>query len=64
MVPGVIGYIPEYREVTGSPWGFNGPTWALVEKRRGGQGKGRAPLPLVQLRLSLGGRAASPLSFP
>ena len=35
MIPGVIGYIPEYRGVTGSPPGINGPTWALVEKRRG-----------------------------
>ena len=42
MVPGVIGYIPEYREVIGTPREFNGPTWALVEKRRAARA-GRAP---------------------
>ena len=30
-VPGEIGILPEYREVTETPGGLNGPTWALVE---------------------------------
>ena len=55
MVPKCIGYFPEYRGVTGTPRGINGPQWALVEKRevrpevappcpvRIGQGEGAAP---------------------
>ena len=39
MVPGEIGILPEYREVTGTPRGVNGPTWAKREKE-----KGAAPL--------------------
>ena len=49
MVPGVIGYIPEYRGVTGTPRGVNGPHGPKVEKRRGGQGRPRAPPPLVRI---------------
>ena len=41
-VPGEIGILPEYREVTGTPRGLNGPSWALVERRKG-QPKGGAP---------------------
>ena len=62
MVPGEIGILPEYREVTGTPWGLNGPTWALVEKRRGGQGRPRAPSPSSPNWTRRGGGA--PLSFP
>ena len=29
-VPGEIGILPEYRGVTGTPRGVNGPYWALV----------------------------------
>ena len=68
MVPGVIGYIPEYREVTETPRGFNGPTWALVEKRRGDQGRPRAPSPSSPNWTRRGGGAPlsflSPSSFP
>ena len=61
MVSGEIGILPEYREVTGTPGGFNGPTWALVEKRRGGQGRPRAPSPSSPNWTRRGGGA--PLSF-
>ena len=44
MVPGVIRCIPEYR-LTGTPQGVNGPHGPKVEKRRGGQGRPRAPSP-------------------
>ena len=46
-VPGEIGILPEYREVTGTPQGLNGPTWALVERRREGKGWAARPSPLV-----------------
>ena len=45
MVSGVMGYIPEYRGVTGTPQGVNGPHGPEVEKRRGGQGRPCAPSP-------------------
>ena len=32
-VPGEIGILPGYREVTGTPREPYGPSWALVEKR-------------------------------
>ena len=35
----------ECQRVTITPRGFNGPRWALVEKRWGGQGRPRAPSP-------------------
>ena len=44
MVPGVIGYIPEYRGVTGTPRGVNGPYGPNVEKRKGLPGAGACPL--------------------
>ena len=54
-VPGEIGILPEYRGVTGTPSGVNGPTWAMREKRRAGQGappRGEVLLGLpVQFRL-------------
>ena len=40
-----FGHIPEYRGVTGTPRGLNGPTWALVGERGGGQEEARAPKP-------------------
>ena len=40
IVSGEIGILPEYRGVTGTPPGVNGPTWALREKRRAGQEEG------------------------
>src|SRR3954471_10977424 len=43
------------------PRGFNGPTWALVEKRRGGQGRPHAPSPSSLNWTRRGGGA--PLSF-
>ena len=61
MVPGVIGYIPEYQGVTGTPQRVNGPHGPKVEKRRGGQGRLRAPSPSSTNRTRRGGDA--PLSF-
>ena len=62
MVPGEIGILPEYREVTGTPRGVNGPTWAKREKRKE-PGGGRAPLPLL-VRIGQGKGGGAPLSFP
>ena len=46
MVPKCFGYFPEYREVTGTPRGVNGPSWALVEEvRRRTGGGARTPKP-------------------
>ena len=42
MIPDEFGHFPEYREVTGPPWGVNGPYWALVGERRRRPG-GRCP---------------------
>ena len=68
MVPGVIGYIPEYRGVTGTPPGVNGPLGPKVEKRRGGQGRPRAPSPPSPNWTRREGRRPpfpfSPLSLP
>ena len=52
-VPGEIGILPEYREVTGTPRGLNGPTWALVERKKEGEGgkEERGAGPLVQFGL-------------
>ena len=60
-VPGEIGILPEYREVTGTPREPYGPRWALVERRKG-QPKvaARLPPPLVQLGL---GEVAGHLSL-
>src|SRR3954468_18937791 len=55
MVPSEIGILLEYRGVTGTPPGVNGPIWALREKRRGGQGRPRAPSPLVRIGQGRGG---------
>ena len=43
IVPGEIGILPEHREVTGTPGGVIGPTWASREKREGGRRGPRAP---------------------
>src|SRR3954466_15292130 len=42
--------------VTGTPRGFNGPTWAFVEKRRDGQGRPCAPSPSSSNWTRRGGR--------
>src|SRR4051812_20693840 len=55
MVPSEIGILLEYRGVTGTPPGVNGPIWALREKRRGGQGRPRAPSPPSPNRTRKGG---------
>ena len=66
IIPGEIGILPEYREVTGTPREVYGPSWALVEERRGGQGWAARPSPLV--RIGQGEGAAPPfllsLLFP
>ena len=61
-VPGEIGNIPEFREVTETPREVYGPYWALVEGREKEQGRGRPP----QAQSELGGGPAPPflLSSP
>ena len=69
MVPGVIGYIPEYQGVTGTPpppqvIGPHEPKWC---KRRGGQGAAARPSPKSELDKEGGRRPpflSPPLSFP
>ena len=61
MVSKCIGYFPEYREVTGTPRGINGPQWALVEKIEGRPEV--APLPPKGLQIGLGEGGAAPLSL-
>ena len=63
MVPDEFGHFPEYREVTGTPRGFNGPYWALVEERRGRPGGGHPPSP-VRIGQGVGGAAPSPFLSP
>ena len=61
MVPGVIGYIPEYRGVTRTPrrlLGLMGPSGGRGEVAKG---QPRAPPPKSELDKEGGG---SPLSFP
>ena len=60
IVPGEIRIFPAYQGVTETPPGVNGPTWALVERKRGGKGWPR-PLPPSPNRTRRGGGA--PLSF-
>ena len=63
-VPGEIGILPDYREVTGTPREPYGPSWALVERRKG-QPKVAAPLPPPLVLLGLGEVAGHPSpSFP
>ena len=49
MVPGVIGYIPEYRGLPDPPPGSYWASWALVEKREGRPGGGAHPLALMRI---------------
>ena len=61
MVPGVIGYIPEYRGVTGTPrrlLGLMGPSGG-----RGEAAKGQPHVPPPKSELDKEGGGA-PLSFP
>ena len=61
MVSGVIGYIPEYRGVTGPPrglLGLMGPKWW---KRRGNMRWRVAPL--APIRIGKGEGARPPFSF-
>ena len=62
-VPGEIGILPEYREVTGTPRELYGPKWALVEKRRGSPRWAARPSPPL-VRIGQGEGAGPPLSFP
>ena len=62
MVLEVIEYIPEYRGVTRTPRGVNGPHGPKVEQRRGGQGRPRAPYPSSLNRTRRGGGAPFPSS--
>jgi hypothetical protein len=62
MVLSDSGIFPEYREVTGTPRGVNGPYWALVEERRRQPGGGRAPPPQAQSELGWG--AGPPFLLP
>ena len=39
------GFLSEYREVTGTPRELNGPTWAIVERKRGGKRSAAPPPP-------------------
>ena len=64
MVPGVIGYIPEYQGVTGTPRGVNGPHGPKVEQRRGGQGRPRAPSPSSPNWTRRGAAPPFPSSLP
>ena len=61
MVPSDSGIFPEYRGVTGTPWGNIGPTWAIGE--RGGSPQGvAAPLPIGSPNWTRE-EGAPPLSF-
>ena len=67
-VPGEIVILPDYREVTGTPRGVIGPTWAMREKRRAVQGRPRAPSSLVRIGQGRWGgdaplSSSPPLSF-
>ena len=67
MVPGEIGILSEYREVTETPGGVIGPTWASREKRAGGRRGPRAPTIPSPNRTREGGRRPpfpSPLPLP
>ena len=59
MVSERFGHFLEYRGVTETPRGVNGPSWALVEERRWRLGGGAPP---SRNRIVLGVGAA-PLSF-
>ena len=61
IVPGEIGILPEYREVTETARGVIGPTWASREKREGGRKGRRAPPLPSPNRTREGGRRPPPL---
>ena len=63
IVPGEIGILSEHREVTGTPPGVIGPTWASREKREGTR-RGPRPKPFVQVGLGLGGARATSWLLP
>ena len=63
IVPGEIGILPEYREVTGTPRGVIGPTWASRDKREGGRRGPRAP-PLPSPNRTREGGGAPPPFLP
>ena len=43
MVPGELGHLPVYREVTGTPREVYGPYWALSGKEGEGAKEGAPP---------------------
>ena len=59
MVSGVIGYIPEYRGVTGTPPGVIGPHGPKVVEEERHQEVARGPL--APIRIGKGKGAAAPL---
>ena len=61
MVPECFGYFSEYREVTGTPRGSNGPTWAIGEREGSPQG---VPPPHGLSELDKGKGARPPFPFP
>ena len=61
MVPGVIGYIPEYRGVTGTPRRLLGLMGPIGGRGEAAKGQPRAPPPKSELDKEGGG---APLSFP
>ena len=63
MVPGVIGYIPEYRGVTGTPRRLLGLMGPIGGRGEAAKGQPRAPPPKSELDKD-GGGAAPPFSFP
>ena len=66
MVPGVIGYIPEYRGLTGTPRRLLGLMGPIGGRGEAAKGQPRAPPPKSELDKEGGRRPPflSPLSFP
>ena len=61
MVPGVIGYIPEYQGVTGTPPGVIGPHGPKVVEEERQQEVACSPLAPIQIGKGKGARP--PFSF-
>ena len=57
-------HLPEYRGVTGTPRGVNGPTWAKRKKREGSRRGPRTPPPPSPNRTREGGRRAATYGQP